>query len=303
MKLNHSFKNWFESLISQKRIKWLKYDSRKGIGYSYHVGIHALSWGFRVVIAIIFAALIAFSTITLKPGSFNNWGNKIGLGPMKLKTNLSEQQTVSSSSKTPSATLSVNTPTFTHSNIITTEFWVGEPSDASNGYIANAQSAWDGSWQSHYGGIDNPNNRSGYFPASFKPKENPFYFALPYNDINEAGKRKSNAKFCPNSTISSLANYSWCKNAWIKIRYQGKVAYAQWEDVGPFEEDDSSYVFGNAMPKNKEGEKAGLDVSPAVSTLLGLHGKDNCDWSFVDFNNVPNGPWRQIITSSKGYSI
>ena len=61
-------------------------------------------------------------------------------------------------------------PVFNHKNIITTYFWVGEPADGDNGGIANLASAWDGQWQSHYGGVDAPSPRNGYNPANFTPK-------------------------------------------------------------------------------------------------------------------------------------
>ncbi|MEO8207202.1 MAG: hypothetical protein ABI615_13555, partial [Chthoniobacterales bacterium] len=38
-------------------------------------------------------------------------------------------------------------------------------------------------------------------------------------------------------------------------------------------------------------QAAGLDVSPAVRDYLGIAGKDVCDWKFVEFSEVPNGPW------------
>jgi hypothetical protein len=194
-----------------------------------------------------------------------------------------------------------NNVVFSHNNIITTYFWVGEPADSDNGYIANSASAWDESWQTHYGGVDSPSPRNGYNPAGFIPKENPFYFALPYNDLNNRGKRKSSAGNCPLS--AQQLNYSWCKNSWLAIRHNGKVAYAQWEDVGPFNEDDAAYVFGSALPANKQGSKAGLDVSPAVNDYLGLRDVDRCDWSFLSAVDVPNGPWKAIITSNPGDKV
>lgn len=190
---------------------------------------------------------------------------------------------------------------FTHTAIITTYFWVGEPGDRDNGNIANKASAWDDQWQSHYGGVDTPSPRSGYYPAAFTPKENPFYFALPYNDIDSGGQRKPTGVNCPDSAEKS--NFSWCKNSWIAIRSGGKVAYAQWEDVGPFGEDDESYVFGDSQPKNKRDSKAGLDVSPAVKDYLGLNDVSRTDWVFVRGQDVPAGPWRIKVTTDPGYSL
>jgi hypothetical protein len=192
---------------------------------------------------------------------------------------------------------------FSHQNIISTYFWVGEPGDSDNGDIANLQSAWDGHWQSHFGGVDDPAHRNGYSPAAFTPKENPFYFALPYNDISEQGSRKSTASACQKYSPNWQNNYSWCKNIWVAIRHGQKVVYAQWEDVGPFEEDDFAYVFGSAAPKNHIDAKAGIDVSPAVKDYLGLQDVDKVDWSFVNASSVPNGIWKQTIATSLGDSI
>lgn len=194
--------------------------------------------------------------------------------------------------------ISSNNPVFTHQSIITTYFWVGEKSSADNGGIANIASAWDENWQTSYGGEDTPKARSGFYPAGFIPKENPFYFALPYTDFDASGHRRANAVNCP--LVKPQSRYSWCKNSWIAIRHNGKVAYAQWQDVGPFYEDDSAYVFGSAAPKNKENAKAGLDVSPAVRDFLGLSDVDNTDWVFVAPSSVPAGPWHNIITSNLG---
>lgn len=187
-----------------------------------------------------------------------------------------------------------------HENITTTSFWVGEPASGDNGYISNAQSAWDEKWTDHFGGFDNPENRNGYYPAGFTPKENPFYFALPYNDLNDGGSRKSSAtQIIPWASEKSWSSdESMCKNRWIKIMNGNAAAYAQWEDVGPFLEDDSAYVFGTASPSSSENDHAGLDVSPAVRDYLGLSGMESCSWQFVDAKDVPEGPWKQIITTS-----
>ncbi|MEW8428763.1 MAG: hypothetical protein AB2615_03535, partial [Candidatus Thiodiazotropha sp.] len=65
---------------------------------------------------------------------------------------------------------------YLHEEVSTTIFWVGEDASAENGYIANHDSAWDVRWMEHYGGVDSPDQRSGYYPAAFVPMENPFYF-------------------------------------------------------------------------------------------------------------------------------
>lgn len=184
--------------------------------------------------------------------------------------------------------------------VVSTIFWVGEIGSSDNGFISNVSSAWINNWQKSFGGVDDPYNRNGYLPAGFKPKENPFYFALPYSDITDSGKRKDSAKLCPGSQTTS---YSWCKNSWIEIKSHGRTVYAQWEDVGPYESNDYNYVFGQALPKNKIGAKAGLDVSPAVRDYLKLEDVDKCSWRFVSASKVPAGPWKNIVTTSTGYRI
>jgi hypothetical protein len=61
-----------------------------------------------------------------------------------------------------------------HRHITTTFFYIGEPATPANGFIANDQSAWDGHWVQQYGGVDDPTHRSGFFPAGFVPRANPF---------------------------------------------------------------------------------------------------------------------------------
>ena len=191
-----------------------------------------------------------------------------------------------------------------HKNVMTSVFWVGEAADAENDHISNVPSAWDEDWQAHYGGFDDPNHRNGYHPATFTPRENPFYFALPYNDFNTDGtEHKYTGGSCLPYTPHTDDSYSWCKNVWIAISYNGKTAYAQWEDVGPNEEDDPDYVFGTAKPKNTFGVHAGLDVSPAVRDYLGLDGDDHTSWTFVTPDVVPKGPWKDIVTTSLGYQL
>jgi hypothetical protein len=207
----------------------------------------------------------------------------------------------------PPPTLSIPPPptqplSFGHLSIVTTFFWVGESSSGDNGGIANNSSTWDEQWQEHYGDVDDPLKRSGYLPSGFTPKENPFYIALPYSDLADDSRRPS-ATSCPLYALLKTQPYSWCKNSWIAVRHAGKIVYAQWEDAGPFGENDTSYVFGSSKPASKVGDKAGLDVSPAVRDYLGLQDVDNCDWAFVSAENVPGGPWKQIITTTPSYSV
>jgi len=189
-----------------------------------------------------------------------------------------------------------------HKDITVSVFWVGESADRANNYISNTASAWDENWQDHFGGEDDPYNRNGLLPAGFSPQENPFYFALPYNDLDSQGNRKPEAA----ESVYWSADKEWgpdesmCKNQWIKISKNGLNAYAQWEDVGPFGENDAAYVFGSAAPSNTQKSEAGLDVSPAVRDYLGISGIDKVNWQFVPESNVPAGPWKQVITTRNG---
>jgi len=206
-------------------------------------------------------------------------------------------------SPTPSSTF-IPTPTVTpyplHKDITVTIFWIGEEAGQENGFIGNTMSAWDDEWMNHYGGYDDPDHRNGYFPQGFIPKENPFYFALPYNDFKD-GIRKPDAYMVVYWAWEKLwGKYeSMCKNRWIRIIKGNKVVYGQWEDVGPFGEDDKNYVFGYALPQNLENKRAGLDVSPAIRDYLGLSDIDKIDWQFVREEEVPPGPWKEIITTSQ----
>jgi hypothetical protein len=214
---------------------------------------------------------------------------------------LPDERSNASSSSSPTASgARSGTPSLTHQNIITTVFWAGEPADSDNGYITNTASAWDSHWQANYGGVDAPTGRNDYLPGGFTPRENPFYVALPYNDITNGGSRKTTATNC---MFVGTAKASWCKNNWIMIKKGNRVAYAQWEDAGPFGEDDVAYVFGLAAPHNVSGAHAGLDVSPAVRDFLSLQDVDHTDWSFVPASSVPAGPWKQIITTSRGDNL
>jgi len=181
-------------------------------------------------------------------------------------------------------------------NIVTTVFWIGELPTANNP-TPNTVSAWDRRWTSNYGGYDNPkpSSRVGYLPKGFTPGQNPFYFALPYNDISRTGTKASARAVIPWFEKSFYRDgRTVLKGRWIAIRKGDRVCYAQWEDVGPFETDDWEYVFGDKRPKTKGNRGAGLDVSPAVRDFLEFpSGHDTVDWRFVDIDEVPDGPWRQ----------
>ena len=177
--------------------------------------------------------------------------------------------------------------------IVTTTFWIGEKPTANNP-VPNVQSSWDKNWTKNYGGYDNPDQsqRRDFAPVKFTPRQNPFYVALPYNDKAINGHRPEAPRVVPwFKEAYQGPGVSTVKGRWIAIRKGNKVAYAQWEDAGPFRTDHWQYVFGNERPKPNLNKGAGLDVSPAVRDFLGMQDTDVTDWKFVEFSEVPHGPW------------
>ena len=132
-------------------------------------------------------------------------------------------------------------------------------------------------------------------PVKFTPRQNPFYCALPYNDKAGTGHRPEAPQVVPwFKEAYQGPGVSTCKGRWIAIRKGNRVVYAQWEDAGPFRTDHWQYVFGDQRPKPNLNKGAGLDVSPAVRDYLGLTETDVTDWKFVDFSEVPRGPWSRL---------
>jgi hypothetical protein len=178
-------------------------------------------------------------------------------------------------------------------NVVATVFWVGEE-PTENNPTPNNKSAWDTNWESNFGGYDDPNNRRGYLPAAFVPSLNPFYIALPYNDIGKDYRHRPEA--------SRVIPWFWeryqsdgisvCKGRWLAIHHDGTICYAQWEDVGPFETDHFEYVFGNENARMNRNKGAGLDISPAVRDYLKMGSGERVEWKFVEDYEVPAGPWK-----------
>jgi hypothetical protein len=181
-------------------------------------------------------------------------------------------------------------------DIVTTVFWIGEKPSGNNP-VPNRASSWDKDWTKNYGGFDDPNptGRSNYIPVNFTPRQNPFYCALPYNDKASTGHRPEAPHVVPwfKEGYQGPA-VSTCKDRWVAIRKGNKTVYAQWEDAGPFRTDHWQYVFGNERPKPNLNKGAGLDVSPAVRDFLGMKETDVTDWKFVEFSDVPHGPWSRL---------
>ena len=150
---------------------------------------------------------------------------------------------------------------------------------------------------SHFGGMDDPEptrRASGYRPAAFVPRQNPFYFALPYNDCIDYRRTKAEAaRVIPwFKEAFKQSGKSVCQNRWIAIGQGERTCYAQWSDCGPFTTSDAAYVFGEARPATTGNQGAGLDVAPSVRDYLGMKSGSTCDWRFVDVDEVPDGPWK-----------
>jgi hypothetical protein len=166
-------------------------------------------------------------------------------------------------------------------------------------------SCWDPAWQEHFGGVDStdPAGRiadyeTGDFrPKAFVPKLNPFYVALPCNDLAGPALHKPEAaKFIPWFEKSKPEpDKSVLKGRWIQI-FNGKSScYAQWEDAGPGAADEWAYVFGNHRPLTKDdgSPSPGISISPAIRDYLKLEAGEQCHWRFVSESSVPFGAWKQ----------
>lgn len=182
-----------------------------------------------------------------------------------------------------------------HKNINAATFWAGEIA-SHHSHNVPAPSAWDSDFGARFGLEDHPSieRDADGFPTDsrYRGIENPFYFALPYNDYSEivydgtkvdevaslqsdyslkfipfldrngvvTSKtkewRKESTEYIPwrNST-ASWSGRSMVKGRWVRIRYnRGEWVYAQWLDAGPYHYDDVAYVFGSgdAVPRNQK---------------------------------------------------
>jgi hypothetical protein len=174
--------------------------------------------------------------------------------------------------------------------IITTEFWIGE-GGSSISPTDNIGSAWDEHWRSTNRGNDSPDDRNGYASADHASTVNPFYVALPFNDLAYPEKAYMVPRSWHRPNVDGK-QVSACKDRWVEIKNAaGRICFAQWEDVGPLRSDHAEYVFGNDRPNTYT--RAGLDISPAVAQYLNIdeNHKAITSWKFVDDEDVPPGQW------------
>jgi hypothetical protein len=192
-----------------------------------------------------------------------------------------------------------------HTHINTTIFWVGE-APSQNNPVHNYSSSWDREWWRSFGGADSPDVKNrrrlpegGTIPGSFIPQQNPFYFALPYNDVSGGRHKPEARKWIPwFNQVFEEEGKSVLRDRWIAIRRSmpdgsARVCYAQWADCGPFTTEHYQYVFGNdtEKPRANLNQGAGLDVSPAVRDYLDIGNLAIVEWKFVEFQDVPLGSW------------
>jgi len=174
-----------------------------------------------------------------------------------------------------------------HYNVSFPWFHVGDGGESAN--------AWDNYWEYHFGGTDTPYQRNPnniYWPEDFIPQENPFYTASLYNDIE--GTRRSDAKTLP-WAWDAPEFVSLMKNRWVEVKYNNKSCFAQIQDTGPY------FSYDN-MFKEGTNDYDGFDLSPSMFYCLGVplnEGRFKGNWRFVDDKDVPEGPWKEIITTSQ----
>ncbi|EGC37606.1 hypothetical protein DICPUDRAFT_91590 [Dictyostelium purpureum] len=156
----------------------------------------------------------------------------------------------------------------THYNIKTILHYV----DENNKFLFHDRvnrTAWDKNWNDKIGIV--ALDQCPHIKSILLPKENTFYCALPYNDLDIYG-RKANAYSIPWSHYDDPEQKSILKNRWIKVIHKDAFVFCQYEDVGPEFEDDYSYVFGasHSVPESGYG---GLAISPEVAEFLGIRRK------------------------------
>ncbi len=187
-------------------------------------------------------------------------------------------------------------------NITATIFWCGEQPTANNP-TPNCKSSWDTEWSTNFGGYDDPdptnriaNHTTGEFrPKNFVPKLNPFYIALPYNDVLGWRSHKPEApRVIPwFARMDPEPGKTVLKGRWVQIFYNKRSCYAQWEDCGPWVTDDWQYVFGKKPPKTTQNGAAGIDISPSIRDYLDVASGKKVHWRFVEASQVPFGPWKK----------
>lgn len=192
--------------------------------------------------------------------------------------------------------------TFVHTHIKTTYVSAGAPAGAGDLGQTNTEARWYNDWTKHQCGVDLKGTRTIVLPGC----DNLYYFALPCSDVGMDGNW-DRAVIAKSPWKQSTPESSAFKNHWIAVTYGSKTVYAQWEDTGPYYQSDCDYVFGQKRPAQEgpeaiNAEFSALDISPrAFADLTGGNldiGEIQTSWVFVPDDQVPDGPWRQNVTTS-----
>ncbi len=153
--------------------------------------------------------------------------------------------------------------------IATTVFWIGEQASTSNP-VSNEKSAWDSSWISSYGGTDTPvsEERLKFAPASFIPRQNPFYVALPYNDVDDHHTKPEAVQVIPwyqNSFVRD--GQSVCKGRWVAIRLVTKYVTRSGRMSARFRRITGNMCSGMNVPDQTETETPGWTCLRRSATI------------------------------------
>jgi len=173
-----------------------------------------------------------------------------------------------------------------HRDIGSTIFWIGESARGND--PGNCRSAYLPHWLADFGGVDDLTRRAGFSPAGFSPRLNPFYVALPVQDVINGHTVPEARTWIPWSR-NFPDGVSALKGHWVEIHKGNRSAFAQLSDSGPYHTDDWKYCFGFERLAEHANNDAGIDVSPAVRDYLQLDGLDRVSWRFVD--RPRGGPW------------
>jgi len=86
-------------------------------------------------------------------------------------------------------------------------------------------------------------------------------------------------------------NLLWIVNS-LENQYGNRSCCTQWEDCGPWMNDDWEYVFGKKRPKATRNGAAGIDLSPSIRDYLGVSPGNKVQRRFVEEGQVSCCRWK-----------
>ena len=148
-----------------------------------------------------------------------------------------------------------------------------------------------------YGGYDDPNpsRRQNYVPVKFTPRQNPFYCALPYNDKAREGHRPEAPK------VSSLVQGGLPGSRCFRLQgSMGRDPQRQPDRLCPVGR--CRAISNRSLGIRLRQRAAKTDLQPRCrarcftrrARLSWLQDTDVTDWKFVEFSEVPPGPWAKL---------